>query len=182
MYTVLVLDKSSATISDLSPATTYVFRVQALSPEGTPGSYSTEYEFQTLTHGTPPHPPRFLSLPPGGMNRFLGPHLFVFHFPCVPSLMFLWRCRPCSGSPDPEQLHGGDGRRGGRRRGAAHRGGGPAASQTVGNPRRLLAVSSASLKNTGTHAVPRLCSCAPGASLRRSFYSTTCRGFATAGL
>ncbi|XP_059926301.1 ephrin type-A receptor 2a [Gadus macrocephalus] len=53
MYTVLVLDKSSATISDLSPATTYVFRVQALSPEGTPGSYSTEYEFQTLTHAVP---------------------------------------------------------------------------------------------------------------------------------
>ena len=47
------------------------------------------------------------------MNRFLGPHLFVVHFPGAPSLMFLWRSPPCSGSPDPEQLHGGDGRRGG---------------------------------------------------------------------
>ena len=56
MYTVLVLDKSFVQISELSPATTYVFRVQALSPVGTPGSYSAEYEFQTLPLGTP-HPP-----------------------------------------------------------------------------------------------------------------------------
>ncbi|CAL8338256.1 unnamed protein product [Merluccius merluccius] len=53
MYTVLVLDKSSVQISDLSPATTYVFRVQALSPVGTPGSYSAEYEFQTLPLAVP---------------------------------------------------------------------------------------------------------------------------------
>ncbi|XP_075997193.1 ephrin type-A receptor 2a [Genypterus blacodes] len=47
-YTVLILEKSSAQIMDLSPDTTYMFRVQALSPEGNPGSYSMEHEFQTL--------------------------------------------------------------------------------------------------------------------------------------
>ncbi|XP_071374053.1 ephrin type-A receptor 2a isoform X1 [Centroberyx affinis] len=46
-YTVLVLEKSSVQINDLSPDTTYMFRVQALSPEGNPGSYSVEHEFQT---------------------------------------------------------------------------------------------------------------------------------------
>ncbi|KAG9353135.1 hypothetical protein JZ751_017711 [Albula glossodonta] len=47
-YTVLVLEKSSVQISDLAPGTVYVFRVQALSPEGNPGSNSMEREFQTL--------------------------------------------------------------------------------------------------------------------------------------
>ncbi|KAJ8258849.1 hypothetical protein COCON_G00178610 [Conger conger] len=47
-YTVLVLEKSSVQISDLAPGTVYVFRVQALSPEGNPGSSSMEREFQTL--------------------------------------------------------------------------------------------------------------------------------------
>ncbi|XP_046881577.1 ephrin type-A receptor 2a [Hypomesus transpacificus] len=47
-YTVLVLDKNSAHIGDLSPGTTYIFRVQALSPDGHPGSYSMEHEFRTL--------------------------------------------------------------------------------------------------------------------------------------
>uniref|UniRef100_A0A8C6VRT8 Ephrin type-A receptor 1 n=1 Tax=Nothobranchius furzeri TaxID=105023 RepID=A0A8C6VRT8_NOTFU len=46
-YTVLILDKNSVQITDLTSDTTYVFRVQALSPEGVPGSYSTEQEFQT---------------------------------------------------------------------------------------------------------------------------------------
>ncbi|KAM3878561.1 ephrin type-A receptor 2-like [Diretmus argenteus] len=46
-YTVLVLEKSSVQIHNLSPDTTYMFRVQALSPEGNPGSYSVEHEFQT---------------------------------------------------------------------------------------------------------------------------------------
>ncbi|KAM7422756.1 hypothetical protein PAMA_010688 [Pampus argenteus] len=46
-YTVLILEKSSVQINDLNPGTTYMFRVQALSPEGNPGSYSTEHEFQT---------------------------------------------------------------------------------------------------------------------------------------
>ncbi|KAJ8260211.1 hypothetical protein GJAV_G00178390 [Gymnothorax javanicus] len=47
-YTVLVLEKSSVQISDLAPGTSYVFRVQALGPEGNPGSSSVEREFQTL--------------------------------------------------------------------------------------------------------------------------------------
>ncbi|KAL4658517.1 ephrin type-A receptor 2-like [Arapaima gigas] len=47
-YTVLVLEKSSVQISDLTPGTVYVFRVRALSAEGNPGSYSTEHEFATL--------------------------------------------------------------------------------------------------------------------------------------
>uniref|UniRef100_A0A3B3B630 receptor protein-tyrosine kinase n=1 Tax=Oryzias melastigma TaxID=30732 RepID=A0A3B3B630_ORYME len=46
-YTVRILDKSFVQISDLTPDTTYVFKVQALSPEGAPGSYSTEHEFHT---------------------------------------------------------------------------------------------------------------------------------------
>ncbi|CAL9704860.1 unnamed protein product [Knipowitschia caucasica] len=46
-YTVLILEKNSVQINDLSPDTTYMFRVQALSPEGNPGSYSVEHEFHT---------------------------------------------------------------------------------------------------------------------------------------
>ncbi|XP_077459301.1 ephrin type-A receptor 2a isoform X2 [Stigmatopora argus] len=46
-YTVLILDKSSVHINDLTPDTTYLFRVQPLGPEGIAGSYSTEYEFHT---------------------------------------------------------------------------------------------------------------------------------------
>nr|XP_046239420.1 ephrin type-A receptor 2a [Scatophagus argus] len=46
-YTVLVLEKNSVQINDLTPDTTYMFRVQAMSPEGNPGSYSMEYEFHT---------------------------------------------------------------------------------------------------------------------------------------
>lgn len=53
-YTVLVLEKSSVQISDLSPGTAYVFRVQALSPEGKPGSYNMEHEFKTLPMGRCP--------------------------------------------------------------------------------------------------------------------------------
>uniref|UniRef100_A0A674AEE7 receptor protein-tyrosine kinase n=1 Tax=Salmo trutta TaxID=8032 RepID=A0A674AEE7_SALTR len=47
-YTVLVLDKSTVQISDLSPNTAYVFRVQALSPEGNPGGYSMKHEIFTF--------------------------------------------------------------------------------------------------------------------------------------
>uniref|UniRef100_A0A8C1VQC1 receptor protein-tyrosine kinase n=1 Tax=Cyprinus carpio TaxID=7962 RepID=A0A8C1VQC1_CYPCA len=50
-YTVLVLEKNSVQISDLSPSTVYLFKVQALSPEGNPGSYSLEQEFSTLPQG-----------------------------------------------------------------------------------------------------------------------------------
>lgn len=51
-YTVLILEKSSIQINDLTPDTTYMFRVQALSPEGHPGSYSVEQEFLTSSLGT----------------------------------------------------------------------------------------------------------------------------------
>lgn len=51
-YTVLILEKSSVQINDLTPDTTYMFRVQALSPEGSPGSYSVEHEFHTSPLGT----------------------------------------------------------------------------------------------------------------------------------
>ncbi|XP_066546530.1 ephrin type-A receptor 2 isoform X2 [Amia ocellicauda] len=47
-YTVLVLEKSSVTIDDLAPGTTYVFRVQPIASEGSLASYSMEHEFQTL--------------------------------------------------------------------------------------------------------------------------------------
>uniref|UniRef100_A0A8C8FBB7 receptor protein-tyrosine kinase n=1 Tax=Oncorhynchus tshawytscha TaxID=74940 RepID=A0A8C8FBB7_ONCTS len=52
-YTVLILEKSSVQISDLSPGTAYLFRVQALSPEGSPGGSSIEDEFETLTEVPP---------------------------------------------------------------------------------------------------------------------------------
>ncbi|XP_026870349.2 ephrin type-A receptor 2 [Electrophorus electricus] len=47
-YTVLVLEKNSVHISDLTPSTVYLFKVQALGPEGHPGSHSVEQEFSTL--------------------------------------------------------------------------------------------------------------------------------------
>nr|XP_057932611.1 ephrin type-A receptor 2a isoform X2 [Doryrhamphus excisus] len=46
-YTVLILEKNSVHINDLTPDTTYMFKVQALGPEGSPGTYSMEYEFHT---------------------------------------------------------------------------------------------------------------------------------------
>ncbi|XP_068170961.1 ephrin type-A receptor 2a [Antennarius striatus] len=46
-YTVLILEKTSVQINDLTPDTTYMFRVQAISLEGNPGSYSLEHEFHT---------------------------------------------------------------------------------------------------------------------------------------
>lgn len=51
-YTVLILEKTSVQINDLTPDTTYMFRVQAMSPEGNPGSYSVEHEFHTSALGT----------------------------------------------------------------------------------------------------------------------------------
>lgn len=51
-YTVLILEKSSVQINDLTPDTVYVFRVQAMGPEGNPGTYSVEHEFHTSPLGT----------------------------------------------------------------------------------------------------------------------------------
>lgn len=50
-YTVLVLEKNSVQISNLSPSTVYLFKVQALSSEGNSGSHSVEQEFSTLPQG-----------------------------------------------------------------------------------------------------------------------------------
>lgn len=50
-YTVLVLEKNTAEIKELSPSTVYLFQVQALSPEGNVGSSSVEKEFSTLAEG-----------------------------------------------------------------------------------------------------------------------------------
>ncbi|XP_047204397.1 ephrin type-A receptor 2a [Girardinichthys multiradiatus] len=47
-YTVLILDKNSVQINDLTPDTTYMFRVLVkLNPEVMPGSYSKEQTFHT---------------------------------------------------------------------------------------------------------------------------------------
>uniref|UniRef100_A0A3B3U131 receptor protein-tyrosine kinase n=1 Tax=Poecilia latipinna TaxID=48699 RepID=A0A3B3U131_9TELE len=55
-YTVLILDKNSVLINDLTPDTTYVFRVLVkLSPEVMPGSYSKEQAFHTSALGTNIH-------------------------------------------------------------------------------------------------------------------------------
>uniref|UniRef100_A0A8C1YGJ2 receptor protein-tyrosine kinase n=1 Tax=Cyprinus carpio TaxID=7962 RepID=A0A8C1YGJ2_CYPCA len=61
-YTVLVLEKNSVQISDLSPSTVYLFKVQALSPEGNPGSYSLEQEFSTLPQGEQSQNVRFYEI------------------------------------------------------------------------------------------------------------------------
>ncbi|KAM9814015.1 LOW QUALITY PROTEIN: ephrin type-A receptor 2a [Neosynchiropus ocellatus] len=53
IYTVLVLEKTSVQIVDLTPDTSYMFRVQALSAEGNPGAYSMEYEFHTPPQAVP---------------------------------------------------------------------------------------------------------------------------------
>ncbi|XP_062316005.1 ephrin type-A receptor 2 [Osmerus eperlanus] len=49
MYTVLVLDKSSAQIIDLTPGTAYLFKVQPFPNEGVPGGSSMEDEFETMS-------------------------------------------------------------------------------------------------------------------------------------
>lgn len=51
-YTVLILEKNSVQIADLSPDTTYVVRVQVVGPEVTSGSHSVEHVFHTSPLGT----------------------------------------------------------------------------------------------------------------------------------
>ncbi|XP_070694909.1 ephrin type-A receptor 2 isoform X2 [Pempheris klunzingeri] len=46
-YIVLILEKNSVQIIDLTPGTTYLFRVQALSSDGSPGGSSIEEQFET---------------------------------------------------------------------------------------------------------------------------------------
>ncbi|KAM7404370.1 hypothetical protein PAMP_011722 [Pampus punctatissimus] len=50
-YTVLILEKNSVQISDLSPGTAYLFRVQALSSDGSPGGSTMEEQFETSSEG-----------------------------------------------------------------------------------------------------------------------------------
>lgn len=51
-YTVLILEKNSIQITDLTPDTTYVVRVQVVGPEANPGSHSVEHAFHTSPLGT----------------------------------------------------------------------------------------------------------------------------------
>uniref|UniRef100_A0A8C9X0C9 receptor protein-tyrosine kinase n=1 Tax=Sander lucioperca TaxID=283035 RepID=A0A8C9X0C9_SANLU len=46
-YIVLILEKNSVQINDLAPGTAYLFRVQALSSDGSPGGSSIEEQFET---------------------------------------------------------------------------------------------------------------------------------------
>uniref|UniRef100_A0A8C5DT58 receptor protein-tyrosine kinase n=1 Tax=Gouania willdenowi TaxID=441366 RepID=A0A8C5DT58_GOUWI len=48
-YTVLILEKNSVQIPDLSPGTAYLFRVQALGSDGSPGGSSIEEQYETLS-------------------------------------------------------------------------------------------------------------------------------------
>ncbi|XP_022049739.1 ephrin type-A receptor 2 isoform X1 [Acanthochromis polyacanthus] len=50
-YTVLILEKNSVQISDLASGTAYLFRVQALSSDGSPGGSGMEEQFETLPDG-----------------------------------------------------------------------------------------------------------------------------------
>ncbi|XP_048096905.1 ephrin type-A receptor 2 [Alosa alosa] len=47
-YTVLILENTSVQIPDLAPGTAYLFRVQALNADGTPGTDVMEHEFTTM--------------------------------------------------------------------------------------------------------------------------------------
>lgn len=51
-YTVLILEKNSVQIADLSPDTSYVVRVHVVGSEVNPGSHSVEHEFHTSPLGT----------------------------------------------------------------------------------------------------------------------------------
>lgn len=50
-YTVLLLEKNSVQIHELAPGTAYLFRVQALSSDDSPGGSSMEEQFETLIEG-----------------------------------------------------------------------------------------------------------------------------------
>ena len=50
-YTVLVLERNSVQLNDLTPGSKYVFRVQTLTQEGHPSSTSMEYVYETLPIG-----------------------------------------------------------------------------------------------------------------------------------
>ncbi|KAL1021111.1 hypothetical protein UPYG_G00008950 [Umbra pygmaea] len=64
-YTVLILEKNFVQISDLFPGTAYLFRVQALSPDGSPGG-SMEEEFETMPEVAPSNMASILGAVAGG--------------------------------------------------------------------------------------------------------------------
>lgn len=51
-YTVLILEKNTVQIPELAPSTAYLFKVQAMSSDGSPGSSIVEEQFETLPEGT----------------------------------------------------------------------------------------------------------------------------------
>ncbi|GLD51554.1 ephrin type-A receptor 2 [Lates japonicus] len=59
-YIVLKLEKNSVQISDLDPGTAYLFRVQALSSDGSPGGSSVEEQFETSSEGLLTHNTAFV--------------------------------------------------------------------------------------------------------------------------
>lgn len=50
-YTVLLLEKNFAQIIELAPGTAYLFRVEALRSDNSPGGSSMEEQFETLIEG-----------------------------------------------------------------------------------------------------------------------------------
>lgn len=50
-YTVLLLEKNFVQIHELAPGTAYLFRVQVLSSDNSPGGSSMEEQFETLIEG-----------------------------------------------------------------------------------------------------------------------------------
>lgn len=50
-YIVHILEKNFVQIPDLTPGTVYLFRVQALSSDGSPGGSSMEEQFETSIGG-----------------------------------------------------------------------------------------------------------------------------------
>lgn len=111
-YKVLILEKNSIQINDLNPDSTYMFKVQAVGPDGNSGSYSMEQEFHTSPLGTD-------SLKIFGMSP-----LSVFYLKLINALGPDFHSRVS----DPEQVYDGDGRSGWSRGDPAGGGGRPAAA------------------------------------------------------
>lgn len=112
-YKVLILEKSSIQINDLTPDTTYLFKVQAVGPDGNSGSYSMEHEFHTLPLGT------------DGLNTYRNISSKCVSFGSH-KLTNALAIDLHSRVSDPEQVYDGDGCSG-RSRGDSARGGGRAA-------------------------------------------------------
>uniref|UniRef100_A0A665T5T1 receptor protein-tyrosine kinase n=1 Tax=Echeneis naucrates TaxID=173247 RepID=A0A665T5T1_ECHNA len=66
-YELMYRKKVRQSALDLNPDTTYMFRVQVLSPEGNPSSYSAEYEFRTSPLGNDQLKP---------LKTYVDPHMY----------------------------------------------------------------------------------------------------------